>query len=200
MAKAPEYSLAKLAPPECTALGYPNHDRANDVYGMWMAGYTEDEVSAFMSLDIEEVKKDLMYVNTRLATRQIIHHNNERQRILLQRQNSEDFRRLMQESLQMPASVMINNGLSPAGILKEYREAVGLVQRAEPLIQVNTQVNNPGTAVSGGITSAEDVIRRVLKEISQGETGPIESPSEAETVDAEVLDGNDEDRVPDPDD
>jgi len=189
MAKSPEYSVAKLAPPEVQALAYPNHDRANDLYGYWMTGYTEDEIASFTGLDIEEVKKDLMYVNTRLSTRQIIHHNNERQRILLQRHNSEDFRRLMSESLQTPAHIMIENGMSPATILKEFREATGLVQKAEPLIQVNTAA--PAT---GSITSAEDVIRRVLNQISQ-ETPPVE----AEIVDAEV-ERSDEDHVPDSED
>ena len=193
MAKSPEYSVAKLAPPEVQALAYPNHDRANDLYGYWMTGYTEDEIASFTGLDIEEVKKDLMYVNTRLSTRQIIHHNNERQRILLQRQNSEDFRRLMSESLQTPAHIMIENGMSPATILKEFREATGLVQKAEPLIQVNTQVNNAAPS-TGSITSAEDVIRRVLNQISQ-ETPPVE----AEIVDAEV-ERSDEDHVPDSED
>ena len=193
MAKSPEYSVAKLAPPEVQALAYPNHDRANDLYGYWMTGYTEDEIASFTGLDIEEVKKDLMYVNTRLSTRQIIHHNNERQRILLQRHNSEDFRRLMSESLQTPAHIMIENGMSPATILKEFREATGLVQKAEPLIQVNTQVNNAAPA-TGSITSAEDVIRRVLNQISQ-ETPPVE----AEIVDAEV-ERSDEDHVPDSED
>jgi hypothetical protein len=184
MAKAPEYSIAKLAPPETNSLAYPTHDRANDLYGMWMTGYTEDEISAFMGLSIEETQKDLMYVNTRLSTRQIIHHNNERQRIMLQRQNSEDFRRLMSESLQTPARVLIDAGLSPAGILKEYRESTGMVQKAEPLIQVNTQINN--AAPTGGVTSAEDVIRRVLSQINQ-EPSPLASqPEEPEIIDAEV--------------
>ena len=193
MAKAEGFALAKIAPPETTALAYPNHDRAYDLYGMWMTGYTEDEIASFASLDVEEVKKDLMYVNTRMSTRQIIQHNNDRERIILQRQNSEDFRKLMKEALQISATQYLDNGMTPAGVLKEYREATGMVQKAEPLIQVNTQVNNTGGTAGGAITSAEDVIRRVLGELNNA------APQEVEYIqDAEEATESD-DSVPDPD-
>ena len=195
--KTPEYSLAKLAPQESNALAYPNHDRANDLYGLYMTGYTEDEISVFTGLDIVEVKKDLMYVNTKLSVRQIIQHNNDRARILLQRENSLNFQNLMKDSLSTPAAALIAAGLSPASVLKEYREATGMVQKAEPLLQINTQINNQPTASSGGIQSTEDVIRRVLNQINQS------VPASPEIIDAEVsdqedLDGSDYDTDRDP--
>jgi len=198
MAEAPEFALAKLAP-QTNAVGYPNHDRANDVYNFWMCGYTEDEIASFMEIEVVEVAKDLMYVNTKLSPSQIIKHNNDRHRIILQRNNSEDFRRLMKESLQMTAAQYLNEGMTPAGILKEFREATGMVQKAEPLLQINTQINAPAN-VGGGINSAEDAIRRVLKEINQAEPpGPqniVEvQASEVEEDDAEQ-EGR-EDGVPD---
>jgi hypothetical protein len=201
MAKTPEYALAKLAPPESNALAYPNHDRANDIYSMWMTGYTEDEISDFMSLDATEVKKDLMYVNTKLSVRQIISHNNDRERIILQRKNSESFRELMRQSLETPAAVLLAAGISPAGILKEYREATGMVQKAEPLLQINTQINQGASTPNGGIQSAEDVIRRVLNQINSADQ---ENPVE---IDAEVVDpggqpnpGDETDLIPGDDD
>jgi hypothetical protein len=203
MAKAPEYAIAKIQPPEGTSLAYPNHDRANDVYGIWMSGYTEDEVAEFLSLDVSEVKRDLMYVNHRLTTRQVISHNNDRNRIMLQRSESEAFRQMMKDSLSVPVAALLAAGISPAGILKEFREATGMVQKAEPLLQINTQVNNQ-TTTSGGVTSAEDVIRRVLSQINQ-ETPPLadmDSAIEAEVVDPEdqPSSNDDTDRVPEEDD
>jgi K+-sensing histidine kinase KdpD len=201
MAKAPEYAIAKLAPPEANALAYPNHDRANDVYSMWMSGYTEDEVADFTQIDVAEVKKDLMYVNTKLTTRQIIAHNNDRSRIMLQRNESENFRNMMRDALGVDVRTLLAAGVSPAGILKEFREATGMVQKAEPLLQINTQINQASTT-TGGITSAEDVIRRVLNQINQ-DTPP---PEESEVIDAEIVDPEespgdpDTDHVPEPDD
>jgi hypothetical protein len=202
MAKAPEYALAKLAPPESNALAYPNHDRANDVYSMWMSGYTEDEVADFVQVDVAEVKKDLMYINTKLTTRQIISHNNDRSRIMLQRNESEAFRAMMHGALSVSVGNLLAAGISPAGILKEFREATGMVQKAEPLLQINTQINNT-PASTGGITSAEDVIRRVLNQIDQ--ENPPDPDQGPEIVDAEVVDPEDQsspddetDHVPEP--
>lgn len=168
-----------------------------------MSGYTEDEVAGFLSVDVEEVKKDLMYVNHKLTTRQVISHNNDRNRIMLQRSESESFRQMMKDSLSQPVGALLAAGISPAGILKEFREATGMVQKAEPLLQINTQINTQ-TTTSGGITSAEDVIRRVLSQINQ-ETPP--APDSDEAIDAEVVDpedqpnsGDETDHVPEEDD
>lgn len=166
---------------------------------MWMTGYDEDEIAAFASIPVEDVKKDLMYVNTRLPVRQIIQHNNDRMRIMIQRQESEKFRKLMHDTLEVPAVAMFTSGISPAGIMKEFREATGMVQKAEPLLQINTQVNNTSNSHSASsITSAEDVIRRVLGEINQNTLAQTQS-DDSETVDAEVV-GSEEDRIPDEDD
>lgn len=198
MAEAPGYAVAKLAPPDSNALAYPNHDRANDIYSMWMSGYTEDEIADFISLDVAEVKKDLMYVNTKLTTRAIISHNNDRQRIMLQREESEAFRKMIKDSLAQPVVSLLAAGISPAGILKEYREATGMVQKAEPLLQINTQINN-STSPAGGITSAEDVIRRVLNQINLDQSAHTPEPQDYQ--DAEIVGSDsDTDQIPDPDD
>ena len=200
--KSPDYAVLKLGPKESNQLAYPNHDRANDIFGMWMSGATEDEIALFIDLPIDEVKKDLMYVNTRLSVREIINHNNNRDRILLQRQNSESFRELMKSTLSTPAAAFLAAGLTPAGILKEYREATGMVQKAEPLLQINTQINNQPSSSGGQIQSAEDVIRRVLNQINSDDQ---QAQGSQEIIDAEVCDqdavdsvGDEKDRTPEP--
>jgi hypothetical protein len=214
MAKASEYAVAKLVPPESNSLAYPFHDRANEVYGLWMSGYVEEEIAEFFSLEVVDVKKDLIYVNHKLAVRQIIQHNNDRQRIVLQREQSEAFRKMMKDSLGQSVQALLSAGISPAGILKEFREATGMVQKAEPLLQINTQINSDGSGTArggggnGGITSAEDVIRRVLNQINQ-EAPPsqdIEKDGKETVIDAEVVDPEgqspsdaDMDQIPDPD-
>ena len=104
----------------------------------------------------------------------------------------------MKDSLSTPAAALIAAGLSPASVLKEYREATGMVQKAEPLLQINTQINNQPTASSGGIQSTEDVIRRVLNQINQAVP---ESPAiiDVEDSDQEDLENTDydTDRTPD---
>ncbi len=201
MAKAPEYLIPKIAPDQSVALDYPFHDRAQQLYNQWISGFTEDEIALFHQLPLEEVKRDLMYVQTKIPVRQIIAHNNDRNRIMVQREQSESFRRLFKESLELSAAQLVANGLSPAGILKEFREATGMVQKAEPLIQVNSQQNFIGGGASGsnGVTSAEDVIRKVLDRINQNalpEPGP-------EVIDVEAggsTEPLEEDQIPDDED
>ena len=197
MAKAPEFHIAKLAPPESNALAYPHHDRSNDLYSMWMSGFCQEEIASFAGISVEDVDKDLMYVSTRLPVRTIIQHNNDRSRILLQRNQSESFRNMMRDSLAQPVSSLLAAGISPAGILKEFREATGMVQKAEPLLQINTQnISNSGSAGTGGVTSTEDIIRRVLGEINQDALAQTTStdPESDQVIDVETPD---EDHIPD---
>jgi hypothetical protein len=145
---------------------YPNHERACRVYSQWLSGYSEEEVANFFGIQPRDVELDVQHVHGILPTRTVISHNNDRARLLVQRQQSEEFRRLMGEALKTPATDYLNAGISPAGILKEYREATGMVQKAEPLLQINTQINS--NAGSGqAITSAEDAIRRVLAAMAE---------------------------------
>jgi hypothetical protein len=192
MAKSSEFLIPKLIPPGGDALEYPTHDRANLLYNMWMSGATEDEIAQFYSLTVEEVKQDLLYVKSRIPIRQIISHNNDRTRILVQREQSESFRKLIGDSLAIPAQSFLVAGISPTGVLKEYRESVGMVQKAEPLIQVNTQQNFLGGGPSGknGVFSAEDVIRKVLDRINQNEN----PPEEDSVIEAQIV--TEDDQIP----
>jgi len=202
MARAKNKALMKL-PQETTDLAnYEFHDRATEVYNHWMSGFTEDEIASFHNLKPDEVKKDLMYVQTRLPVRSIISHHNDRNRILVQREKSQDFRKLLGDTLKMGAEAILAAGVSPAGILKEFREATGMVQRAEPLIQVNTQQNFGSASPTNGrgINSTEDVIRKVLDRINHNALASNAPVQEAEIVsDAEPQEGDQEDQVPDED-
>jgi hypothetical protein len=167
-----------------------------------LAGYTEEEVAKFFGIEPRDVELDVQHIHGVLATRTVIAHNNDRSRLLVQRQQSEEFRRLMGEALKTSATDYLNSGISPAGILKEFREATGMVQKAEPMVQVNTQINTGNTQ---GITSVEDLIRRVLanraNEERQVATAPAdeESSSPTETLEEApdtVLDGDDNNDEP----
>jgi hypothetical protein len=184
---------------------YANHDRACRVYSQWLAGYSEEEVADFFGIQPRDVELDIQHVHGILPTRTVIAHNNDRSRLLVQRQQSEEFRRLMHESLSTPASALLAAGISPAGILKEFREATGMVQKAEPLVQVNTQVNNAGGTMGGGITSAEDAIRRVLSAMAEEDSRAATVPAAedqcrtAEPLDDDpdaLLDGQDNEDEP----
>jgi hypothetical protein len=168
MTRAHETAIAKIGPGS-TALEYLTHDRAVDIYNSWAVGFSEGELAKFYGVEVEEVKRDMAHIMSTMSPRLIIHDRNNRLRIVLQREYDKDFENLMSGSLKMGADQYIAAGISPAGVLKEYREATGMVQKAEPLIQVNTQINNPANAGIGGkkIRCAEDMIRMVLAETTK---------------------------------
>lgn len=190
MAKVDEHALTKtdVIPAHPKTLGYEHHKRACMVYSHWRSGYTEEEISDFMELDIDEIRKDLQHINVTLPVRRIIQDNNDRSRIMLQRQEQINYNKLLGEALQTDSAAYLQAGISPAGILKEFREAVGLTQKPQPLIQVNTQQNYLGeeTHTGAGVRSAEDAIRKVLAEMERDESQevidvePEESESEEE--------------------
>lgn len=169
------YSIIKQGPEPLLhkdRTAYPNHERACRVYSQWVAGYSEEEIADFFGIQPRDVELDVQHISGILPTRTVIAHNNDRSRLLVQRQQSEEFRRLMGEALKTPANDYLSAGISPAGILKEFREAVGQVQKAEPLVQVNTQQNFVGSGPAGSlrISSAEDVIRLVLAKQAEQES------------------------------
>jgi hypothetical protein len=187
------YSITKEGPEPLLhrqRTAYPNHERACRVYSQWLAGYSEEEVAEFFGIQPRDVELDVQHIHGILPTRTVIAHNNDRSRILVQRQQSEEFRRLMGEALKTSANDYLNAGISPAGILKEFREAVGQVQKAEPLVQVNTQIN---TGNGYGITSAEDVIRLVLARIAEQESKAALVPGDKEPCPAAELPDDDAD-------
>lgn len=174
--KAPETALIQFQTQESKDLEYPEANRAHKVYASWMSGYTPEEIAKSKGLEIEQVEKDLEYVSESLPVRTLIAHGNDRSRILLQREQSDDFRRLMRESLEKTATDYIKEGLSPAGALREFREAVGMVEKPGTFVTLNQAFVSPGSVNSptgsGAPRSAEDLIRRVLKRIEEQNPPP----------------------------
>jgi hypothetical protein len=175
MAKCPEFALSRLGPPETKISKYEFHERASETYAHWLGGSTEEEIAEFFKLTVKEVETDLQHIRSCLPVRTILAHGNDRIRILLQREQSADFRRLLKETLQKTASEYLQSGLSPAASLREYREAIGLTQRPEPMVQVNTQHNINIGSGDGKATfsSAEDVVRSVLRAQKEEEKLPV---------------------------
>jgi hypothetical protein len=193
MAKVPGYDIIKLDP-SGEALDYPHHERANKCYNVWMSGYTEEEIGIFYDLPPLEVQKDIMHVQSGQPVRTIIQHNNDRNRILVQRQQSEDFRKLLQETLKIDARSFLVAGISPAGILKEFREATGMIAKAEPMIAIQQNFGNPSAGSGSGIRSAEDLIRLVLRNMEDDS-----QLIEAETLEPEEQIRDEEDTIQDDD-
>ena len=172
MAKADQWAITKAqkGPDGVDTLGYPEHKRSCMTYSQYISGFTEEEISDFMEIELREVKRDIQHIITTLPPRTIIQHNNDRQRIILQREEAANYNKLINDSLKMTANDFLAAGVSPASVLREYREAVGQTQKPEPLIQVNSQQNfwgQPETPDSSGISSAEDAIRKVLAELDE---------------------------------
>ena len=151
---------------------YTNHKRAQQVYSQWMAGYAEEEIARFFGIELQEVLRDIQHIHQVLPTRTVIAHLNDRNRILIQRAEQEQYRRLLADALATPVDNYLQAGVSPVGPMKEFREATGMVSKAEPLLQINAQQNIiGGTPENGsGIRSAEDAIRRVLALMTEAET------------------------------
>ena len=170
---------------------YTNHKRAQQVYSQWMAGYAEEEIARFFGIELQEVLRDIQHIHQVLPTRTVIAHLNDRNRILIQRAEQEQYRRLLADALATPVDNYLQAGVSPVGPMKEFREATGMVSKPEPLIQINTQINST-SGNNHGIRSAEEAIRRVLammadqeKQAAASGTGPS-SPEREQVVDLEA--------------
>jgi len=163
---------------------YPEHQRACRVYSQFLAGFTEEEIASFFSIPVRAVELDLQHVAGLLPSRVLVAQWNDRARLLLQRSESERYRRLMGEALSVQATDYLKAGISPASALREFREATGLVSKPEPLLQINTQANiiggNAGINAQG-ITSAEDLIRRVLDRMAQNGQAVLPVPTSSAT-------------------
>jgi hypothetical protein len=172
---------------------YEHHARAQKTYSQWMSGFSEQEIADFFQIEVEDVLRDVQHCHQILPVRTVLAHLNDRNRILIQRAEGEKYRRLLSESLSTPVEDYLQSGVSPVGTLKEYREATGMVTKAEPMIQVNTQINS-NTGNGNGITSAEDAIRRALSAMAAEESPVATVPADQEPCHAaEPLDGDPDD-------
>lgn len=199
---------------------YPEHDRAVVSYNHYISGFTEEEIVAFYSAvgqecTPEDIARDIQHVKTLHPTRVIIAHENDRNRLLLQRTEGTQYRRLLGEALAMGAVQYLAAGMSPTSPLKEFREAVGMTEKPGAInVSVNQQsLNiNSETKQKSGFRSSEDLLRSVMDRMKANQpqipvvaTGTVieaeavqveqsESPSE-EPWDQE----DDVDVIPDPD-
>jgi hypothetical protein len=198
--KAPETAIVHFESQESKELEYPNHKRAGKVYSSWMSGYTPEEIAEFEMITVKDVAADLRYITLSLPHRTVIAHNNDRSRILIQRQQSEDFQALLKRALTITADDYLAKGISPASTLREYREAVGMTEKPGAFVTFNTQQNfigAQGNISPGTPRCAEDVIRRVLKKIEEQRVATPTLEATAVPVDN---DDDEREEVPDTED
>ena len=157
---------------------YLHYKRAERTYSHWLAAYSVEEIAEFFDLPIREVEADIEHVQSMLPTRTLVAQHNDRNRLLLQRAEARKYQALLSDALSRSASDYIAAGLSPAAPLKEFREAVGMIEKPGGLsisLSQHTNVGNPA-----GITCAEDVLRRVRSQLDT--VKPIEVEPEEEPV------------------
>lgn len=144
---------------------YEFHDRATETYANWLAGYTEQEIVKITGLDIDSVEKDIAHIKSIMPTKSIIVQSNDRQRLLIQRAQEENYRNKLNEALTVPVGQYLAAGISPVAPLKEYRESVGMTEKSSGL---NIQINQ-NQSIGGGVGRSEDIIRSVLNRIKDKE-------------------------------
>jgi len=179
---------------------YPDHKRAEQTYSQWLCGYAESEIADFFGIDVEDVLRDVQHVHQVLPVRTVIAQLNDRNRLLIQRAEAAKYRKLLADSLETPVKAFLEAGVSPVGPLREYREAVGQIAKAEPLVAIQQNFNASSSGVGGGIRSAEDLIRAVLRGMEQEDTEIIEAtarePAEETRNDEDTIQDNEEPSSP----
>lgn len=173
----PEYKTdwlaAKIGRPAAAAPDYENYERATRVLAQWMVGYDESEIASFFRITEIDVAADLQYLHEKMAPRQVIAMNNDRDRIRIHRKQSKDYSRLLDESLKTSAAEYLAVGMSPVPAMKEYRQAVGMEEKPGGVAisvtkQTATFINNPGQVHpanlggSGRVRSFEDLVRMII--------------------------------------
>jgi hypothetical protein len=179
-------------------LSYPEHERASKAYTHYISGFTEDEIANFLGAPVEEIQKDIEHITSLLPLRTIIGHQNDRLRILIQRTEGEQYRKLLSQALRVPADDYLRAGIAPAGPLKEYREAVGMTDRPGAF-NINVSQNQVTVSNENGISSSEDILRKVMDKINakQQQETVIDVQAEEPAAEPEAADEPTEDSVPD---
>lgn len=195
---------------------YPEAERASKVYTHYITGYAEEEIVKFMNAGgaectVEDIERDIQHIQSLLPTRTLIAHENDRNRLLLQRTEGRQYRRLLSEALSIEAARYLASGVSPTGPLREYREAVGMQEKPGSInLNVSQQNLSLGAGVASGVTSSEDLLRRVMSRMksqqalppSSEEPAVIDLPATAEEVpggDVDVFEDAEDINIPDPD-
>ena len=185
---------------------YPNHERASKAYTIYISGYTQEEIAKFLGCSLEDVEADITHMHSVVNTPTIIRHENDRNRILIQRTEGERYRKMLAQTLSIPAEQYLAAGITPVGPMKEFREAVGMVVKPDA---VGVHVSQTQVNVSGGgstISSSEDLLRSVMAKLKtnyDSSQEPIDvevvdpAPEDSGSVEADSSSGAD--AVPDPD-
>ena len=178
---------------------YPEIERANKCLSYWMAGYDELEISTLLELGEIEVARDLAYLKTQMSTRQLIAISNDRQRILIQKKEADNYSSILNGALTKSVDHWLAAGLSPVPAMKEYRQAVGLEEKPGGVAinltkQSATFFNAPGqTPVQnlgghGKVTCFEDLVRMIIKhDPSCGLQPAIDIDAQDGSIDAEAV-------------
>jgi hypothetical protein len=161
---------------------------AAKIYNLFIGGYTEEEVSEHIGVAVKTVESAIGHMRSCLSSRTIIAHNNDRLRILVQRSESEKFRKLLGDSLSIKAEEYLRAGVSPASTLREFRQTIGLEEKPGGIafsITKNTAIidgGNHGGACGTGFRSFEDVVRAVLASDPSLSLSPVENGIEEEAT------------------
>lgn len=191
--------LALRVPGTTAVAEYEHADRANQAHNQYCVGYDIDEIAAFFGVSELDIQRDLQHVRSNLSPRQVIAINNDRARIKLQREDTDRYGKIMSESLGISAMKYIEKGMSPAGPMKEFREAVGMTEKPGGLAinftRNTANILNPGGGVHpanvsgrGGIKSYEDLVRMVIEQDPTCGLQPIDTDAHDATPPGELDD------------
>jgi len=182
---------------------YPEHKRAERSYTTWMSGYTEEEVAGLLTASgvectAQDIELDIRHIQSLLPVKTLIAQNNDRNRILIQRDESANYRALLKAALTTPVGTYIAAGLSPAAPMKEFRAAIGMEEKPGG-VSVNVQQNSLNITPTHGVRSSEDVLRAVMGRMAQKQiSAPTEAiDAESQTIEEQDPDQELEDQVPD---
>jgi hypothetical protein len=154
---------------------YPHWERANESYSHWISGKDYDEIADVTGVPVKEVKKDVAHIESVIPSKQLIANNNTRNRILIQRTQSQSYQKKLKDALDLNVRDYISAGVNPVGPLKEFREAVGMTEKPGGL---NIQLNQNNTVSAGGVSRTEDIIRSVMDRMNKAK-------SESQVIDVE---------------
>jgi hypothetical protein len=174
-------------------------------YNMFVGGYSEEEVAVYFEVPVNIVERAIQHTRSCLSGRTIIAHNNDRLRILVQRSESEKYRKLLGDALSINAEDFLKAGIAPAGTLKEFREAVGMTEKPGGIgisLTQNTMIARKTVWNGMQIRSPEDLVRAVIASDPEcaltppAKTEVLRIVAEPSTEPQQESDGEDFDEVP----